>query len=103
LRKSAFDTAADRIMKRTKSRKPKRAPTTRAAKPPRRSRPPAAAKTSDAIDVLVAANATALGLTIAPAWHQGVAFNLRLILQLGALVDDFKLPDDAEPAPVFHA
>jgi hypothetical protein len=91
-------------MKRTKSRKPKRAPARRAAKPSRRSRPPAAAaKAPDAIDALVSANAKALGLTIQPAWHQGVAFNLRLILHLGALVDDFKLPDDAEPAPVFHA
>jgi hypothetical protein len=90
-------------MKRTKSRKPKRAPARRAAKSSRRSRPPAAAKTPDAIDALVAANAKALGLTIAPTWHHGVAFNLRLILQLGALVDQFKLPDDAEPAPIFHA
>jgi hypothetical protein len=90
-------------MKRTKSRKPKRAATKRATKPSRRSRPPAATKAPDAIDTLVTANAKALGLTITPAWHKGVAFNLRLILQLGALVDDFKLPDDAEPAPVFHA
>ena len=90
-------------MKRTKSRKPKRAPARRAAKPSRRSRPPAATKTPNAIDALVAANAKALGLTVEPAWHQGVAFNLRLILQLGTVVDQFKLPDDAEPAPVFHA
>jgi hypothetical protein len=90
-------------MKRTKSHRPKRATAKRAAKSSRRSRPQAAAKTPDTIDALVAANAKALGLTIAPTWHHGVAFNLRLILQLGALVDDFKLPDDAEPAPVFHA
>jgi Protein of unknown function (DUF4089) len=92
-------------MKRTKSHRPKRATAKRAAKSSRRSRPQAAAKTKtpDTIDALVAVNAKALGLTIAPAWHHGVAFNLRLILQLGALVDDFRLPDDAEPAPVFHA
>jgi Protein of unknown function (DUF4089) len=89
-------------MKRTKPRRPKLAATKRAAKTSRQSRPPAA-KTTDAIDALVAANARALGLTLEPAWHGGVAFNLGLILHLGALVDQFKLPDDAEPAPVFHA
>jgi hypothetical protein len=89
-------------MKRTKPRKPKLA-AKRAAKTSRQSRPPASAKTTDAIDALVAANSRALGLTLDPAWHHGVAFNLRLILHLGALVDEFKLPDDAEPAPVFHA
>jgi hypothetical protein len=52
---------------------------------------------------LVTANAQALGLTLDPAWHDSVAFNLRLILRHAALVDEFALPDDAEPAPVFHA
>jgi hypothetical protein len=90
-------------MKRTKSRQSKPAAAKRPAKPSRRSRPPATTKTTDPIDALVAANARTLGLPLEPAWHQGVAFNLRLILHLGALVDAFKLPDDAEPAPVFHA
>jgi hypothetical protein len=60
-------------------------------------------KQADAIQVLVTANAQALGLTLDPAWHDSVAFNLRLILRHAALVDEFVLPDDAEPAPVFHA
>jgi hypothetical protein len=89
-------------MKRKKLRKPKLAPAKRAVKASRK-KPAPAAKPADAVDVLVAANARALGLVVDPAWHHGVAFNLRLILQLGALVDEFKLPDDAEPAPVFHA
>ena len=89
-------------MKRTKLRKTKLAPAKRAVKAARK-RPTPAAKPADAVDALVAANARALGLTIEPAWHGGVAFNLRLILQLGALVDEFKLPDDAEPSPAFHA
>ena len=89
-------------MKRTKPRKPKPAAAKRAAKTSGQSKP-AATKAADPIDALVAANARSLGLTLDPAWHQGVAFNLRLILHLGALVDEFKLPDDAEPAPVFHA
>jgi hypothetical protein len=90
-------------MKRSKPGKPKLVAAKRAAKPSRQSRPTASAKATDAVDALVAANARALDLTLDPAWHQGVAFNLRLILHLGALVDEFKLPDDAEPAPVFHA
>jgi Protein of unknown function (DUF4089) len=64
---------------------------------------PVAPKAADAIDGLVAASAKALGLTIDPAWHGGVKFNLQLILRIGALVDEFPLPDDTEPAPVFHA
>jgi len=57
----------------------------------------------DAVDLLVASSAKALGLSIDPAWRPGVTFNLRLILRLAALVDEFPLSDDAEPAPVFHA
>ena len=84
-------------MKRTK-----RAAKKRVAKHPRRGRMPAA-KSADPISALVAANAQALGLTLDPAWHESVAFNLRLIFRHAALVDEFKLPDDAEPAPIFHA
>jgi hypothetical protein len=73
------------------------------AKKPRKRQAPVAAKTADAIDSLVAASAQALGLNIEPAWHGGVKFNLQLILRIGALVDEFPLPDDTEPAPVFHA
>jgi hypothetical protein len=57
----------------------------------------------DAIEALVLANAQALGLTLDSAWHDSIAFNLRLILRHAALVDEFALPDDAEPAPVFRA
>jgi hypothetical protein len=73
-----------------------------AKKPPKR-QASLTAKTADPIDGLVAASAQALGLNIEPAWHGGVKFNLQLILRIGALVDQFPLPDDAELAPVFHA
>ena len=33
----------------------------------------------------------------------GLNFNLQLVLRHATLVDEFPLPDDAEPAPVFHA
>ena len=57
----------------------------------------------DALDALVEAGAKALGLPLDPAWHASVKFNLQLVLRHGALVDEFQLPDDAEPAPVYHA
>ena len=58
---------------------------------------------TDAVDAMVEASAQTLGLTLDPAWRQSIAFNLRLILRHATLVDEFKLSDDAEPAPVFHA
>ncbi len=58
---------------------------------------------SDFLDSLIAASAQALDLTLDPAWHDGVKFNLGLILRFGALVDVFPLVDEAEPGPIFHA
>jgi hypothetical protein len=72
-------------------------------KKPVKGQPLVAAKTADAIDGLVTASAQALGIKIEPAWYGGVKFNLQLIMRIGALVDEFALPDDTEPAPVFHA
>ena len=86
-------------MKRKAGRKAKSA----RAKRTRPARAANKAKREDSIDALVEANAQALGLTLDPAWHDSIAFNLRLILRHAALVDEFALPDDAEPAPVFHA
>jgi Protein of unknown function (DUF4089) len=62
-----------------------------------------AAQPPDALDALVMAGAGALGLAIDPAWQASVKFNLHLILRHGALVDEFTLPDDTEPAPIFRA
>jgi hypothetical protein len=64
---------------------------------------PSAPRQRDAIDAMVAAAAQALGLPIDPTWETNVKFNLQLILRHAALVDEFPLPDDAEPAPVFRA
>jgi len=86
-------------MKRKAGRKAKSAD----AKRPRPARAAAKTKPANSGDALVAASAQALGLTLDPAWHDGIAFNLGLILRLAALVDEFALPDEAEPAPVFHA
>ena len=86
-------------MKRKAARKTKSARATR----PRPARAAAKTKQENSVDAFVAASAQALGLVLDPAWHAGIAFNLRLILRHAALVDEFALPDDAEPAPVFHA
>jgi len=80
--------------RKTKSARPKRPPPVRVA---------AKTRPENSIDAFVAASAQALGLALEPAWHKSIAFNLRLILRHAALVDEFVLPDDAEPAPVFHA
>lgn len=84
-----------------------RKPATRRAtktKTTRRARArPADSKKPDALDTLIAASAEALTLPMNPDWHAGVRFNLNLIFTHAALVDEFPLPDDAEPAPVFHA
>jgi hypothetical protein len=73
------------------------------AAPARPQRAPLAKPKTDFINMLIAAHAQALGLTIDPGWRGGVKLNLGLILRLGGLVDDFALPDDIEPGPVFHA
>ena len=64
---------------------------------------PSAKPKHDALDAVIAANAQALGLTLDPSWQDNIKFNLQLVLRHAALVDEFPLPDDAEPAPVFHA
>jgi hypothetical protein len=69
----------------------------------RKNRAATAAKRADVIDTLVAASAQALSLRIDPAWRASVKRNLHVILKHAALVDQFSLPDDIEPAPVFRA
>jgi Protein of unknown function (DUF4089) len=75
----------------------------RVAKPTRAGRTPLEKPKGEFIDPLMAAAAQALGLTIDPAWRSGVKFNLELILRLGVLVDNFALPDETEPGPIFYA
>jgi len=79
---------------------PGKAKTARKAKSPARG---AAAGTDDSIDTLIAASAPALRLPIDPAWHAAVKANLQLLLRHSALVEEFLLADETEPAPVFRA
>ncbi|MDE2516740.1 MAG: DUF4089 domain-containing protein [Rhodospirillales bacterium] len=55
------------------------------------------------LDALIAATAPVLGLAIDPAWQGGIRQHLAISLTQMRLVDEFALPDDAEPAPVFRA
>jgi hypothetical protein len=57
----------------------------------------------DPLDDLIDAAARVLELPIEPEWKAAVRTNLQVTLGHGALVAAFKLPDDAEPAPVFVA
>jgi len=57
----------------------------------------------DALDATIAAAAATLGICVDPAWHPAVKMNLQVILGNAALIDQFVLPDDAEPAPIYGA
>jgi Protein of unknown function (DUF4089) len=86
-----------KVPRKTKSAKAK--PAAAQTKPPKIIAPQAEQDEA----ALVAAGARALGLKLDPSWEAGVTFNLHLILRHAALVEEFALPDDAEPAPIFHA
>ncbi len=58
--------------------------------------------TDDPLDTFIAAAGRALDLPIEPAWQSAIKANLAVNLALAALVSEFELPDEAEPAPVFR-
>jgi hypothetical protein len=57
----------------------------------------------DALDEFIDAAAHALGIPVEPQWKPGIKANLQVTLRVAAMVADFELPDEAEPAPVFEA
>jgi hypothetical protein len=57
----------------------------------------------DPLDDLIESAARALDLPIKPDWKPAVKANLAVTLRMGQEVAAFKLPDEAEPAPVFVA
>ncbi len=71
----------------------------RAGSPPR----PLRAKRPDVFGIVVSAASQALTLPIEPSWHAGVTFNLQLLFKHATRIDEFSLPEDIEPAPVFRA
>ncbi len=58
---------------------------------------------ADPLDDYIDAVAKALTLRVDDAWKPAVRANLEVSLRLARLVDEFTLPDEAEPASVFAA
>jgi hypothetical protein len=54
-------------------------------------------------DALIDASAPLLQLRIEPEFRPAIRANLKTASKMAALVEQIKLPDDAEPAPVFRA
>ena len=57
----------------------------------------------DPLDDYIDAVAKALCLPVEDAWRPAIRANLEVSLRLARLVDEFALPDEAEPASVFTA
>jgi hypothetical protein len=57
----------------------------------------------DPLDDFIDAAARALALPVEDAWKPAVKANLEVSLRLARLVDEFALPDAAEPASVYTA
>ncbi|WP_311966843.1 DUF4089 domain-containing protein [Bradyrhizobium australiense] len=60
-------------------------------------------KTTNSLDDYIDAVATTLALPVEEAWRPAVRANLEVSLRLARLVDEFPLPDEAEPASVYTA
>ncbi len=58
---------------------------------------------ADSLDDYIDAVAATLALTVEEAWRPAIKANLEVSLRLARLVDDFALPDESEPAPIFAA
>jgi 1-carboxybiuret hydrolase subunit AtzG-like protein len=58
---------------------------------------------AEPLDDYIDAVAKALALPIEEAWRPSIRANLDVSLRLARLVDEFALPDETEPAPVFTA
>jgi len=57
----------------------------------------------DPLDDFIDAAAHALALPVEQAWKPAVRAHLEVTLKLARLIEDFDLPDQTEPAPVFKA
>jgi len=55
------------------------------------------------LDDYIDAASKALALPVEEAWKPAVRANLEVSLKLARLVDEFALPDEAEPASVYTA
>jgi hypothetical protein len=85
-----------------KSRRPRSKPKT-ARRRSSAKRAQAPSRTASPLADLVTAAAAALALPLKPEWVSAVTANLEVNLRMAALVAEFPLPDESEPAPVFTA
>ncbi len=51
----------------------------------------------------IRSSATMLKLPLEPAWLPAVKANVEVTFRLAALIDEFPLPDEIEPASVYEA
>lgn len=58
---------------------------------------------AEPLDDYIDAVGCALGLPIEDTWRPAIRANLDVSLKMAKLVDEFSLPDEAEPASVFTA
>ncbi|KJC42532.1 DUF4089 domain-containing protein [Bradyrhizobium sp. LTSP857] len=56
---------------------------------------------AEPLDDYIDAVSKALALPVEDAWRSTIRANLEVSLRLARLVDEFALPDETEPAPVF--
>jgi len=90
-------------MARTSKSPAKRRPAPARKKRPIKRRPAATKPRRDPLDDFIVAAARALDLPAKRPWLPAIKANLRVTLQHANVVAEFRLPDDAEPAPVFRA
>jgi len=55
------------------------------------------------LDAWINAGTALLGITIQPEWRAAIRLHLTITLGHAGTILAFELPDDADPAPVFHA
>jgi hypothetical protein len=96
-RPSRIGRAKPPVRQTVQARSPTKAVRAKAARPAPR------IHAGDPLDDFIAAAARALDLPLAPQWKGAVKANLAVTLRFAAAVAEFKLPDEAEPAPVFRA
>ncbi len=58
---------------------------------------------ADPLDDYIDAVAKALRLPLEDAWLPAIRANLEVSLRLARMVDEFPLPDETPPAPIFTA
>ncbi len=58
-------------------------------------------KDEDVTETWIVSSAAMLKLPLDPAWLPAVKANVEVTFRMAALVDEFPLPDEIEPAPVY--